>query len=643
MSSIFGFWNFHGKSMDQKYASEMMNKLNHWNADATNIWNGEQTQLGHLLLKNSPQSFYENQPYFDTEKQICITADVTLYNRAELMDMLEIKFNSKLPDSQLILHSYQKWGKDCPKYFNGDFAFAIWDSQNQEFFCARDHHGIKPFYYSYDSGLFAFASEIKGLLELPSIKKEIDGQWVADYLCRIWLDREHTLFKNVKRLKPASAMIINANGITQYDYWKLDQIKELRLNSEDAYIEAFREELRKAVNRRVDSNFNVASELSGGLDSSCVTAIAKQELNQKSLQSYSFVLPAQGEFPNLHDEKDWIKIICDHIGIDKPRMLTGEGRGITEAFEWNAKVQDEPPKEMNCMFRDILYEELEEKDTRVLLSGFGGDEMVSQHVPNYLSGLMETKQWRRLWKEVKAISKEKNRSPFRTVAGLTAKSLLNRDSRRINKLLINYFKHTAPIREKLRYRPLKDELYEVYNIYQRFEQYQELYQSTGNFIQDQIRRMQQKHVMYRLESSSIAAQSHKLEYRYPLLDVSLIEFYLSLPIHLKAQQGKGRYIFRKAIEAYLPQSIVWRASKKGSSNPQLAVREKIDSNQLLQNLKSIESTNPIQQFADFSKRSNYVPYSSKGEIRTWHNTTTDFMNLLLAKKLETLKAEDETN
>jgi len=170
MSSIFGFWNFHGKSMDQKYASEMMNKLNHWNADATNIWNGEQTQLGHLLLKNSPQSFYENQPYFDTEKQICITADVTLYNRAELMDMLEIKFNSKLPDSQLILHSYQKWGKDCPKYFNGDFAFAIWDSQNQEFFCARDHHGIKPFYYSYDSGLFAFASEIKGLLELPSIK-----------------------------------------------------------------------------------------------------------------------------------------------------------------------------------------------------------------------------------------------------------------------------------------------------------------------------------------------------------------------------------------------------------------------------------------------------------------------------------------
>ncbi|MEQ8910229.1 MAG: asparagine synthase-related protein [Vicingaceae bacterium] len=640
MSSIFGFWNFNGEPLSQEYASKMMDKMNHWDADSTNIWKENTTQLGHLLLKNSHQSYYEKQPYFDVEKQLCITADATLYNRDQLMAKLGLVVDLKLPDSQLILYSYQKWGKDCPQQFNGDFAFAIWDAQNQEFFCARDHHGIKPFYYSYDSGMFAFASEIKGLLEFPTIKKKINGQWIADYLCRIWLDREHTLYQNIKRLEPATAMIINANGITQYSYWKLDQIKELKLSSESEYIEAFREELRKAVSRRVDSHYNVASELSGGLDSSTVSAIANQELKGKGLTTYSFVLPPKGEFPNLQDERDWIKIICEYTGIEKSRLLTGEGQGLFKAFDWNARVQDEPPKEMNCMFRDILYEELKEKNTRVLLSGFGGDEMVSQHVPNYLSGLMEAKQWGRLWKEVKAISKEKNRSTLRTAFGLLVKSLINRDSRRLNKLLINYFKRTAPVREKLKYRPLKDELYEEYNIYKRFEQYQDLYISTGNFIQDQVRRMQQKHVMYRLELSSIAALSYKLEYRYPLLDVSLIEFYLSLPIHLKAQNGKGRYIFRKAIEAYLPPSIVWRFSKKGSSNPQLAVREKIDGDQLVEKLRSIPANHPIHQYADFSKRKEVIPASSKGKNRVWHNTTTDFMNLLLAKKIESLNLKN---
>jgi asparagine synthase (glutamine-hydrolysing) len=640
MSAILGYGRLDRNEADAQYASKMLDRMNHWDADASNLWFSNSLVLGHLLLQNSPQSAYEQQPYFDSKKGMCITADATLFNRKELMHELNIVYNKELPDSELILKAYQKWGKGCPSHFNGGFAFVIWDKNLEEFFCARDHHGIKPFYYSYESEQFSFASEVKGILELPYVNRKVDGLWVVDYLCRIWLDTKSTLYKNIKRLEPAQTLTVNKGGLHFYSYWKLDEIKELKLNSEEEYIEAFREKLENAIDSRLSTSYGVASELSGGLDSSCVTTIAHHKLKGEKFKSYSFVLPKRDLvlYPDLHDEREWIKIITEHTGIENIGLLSGEGVGVMEAFEWNNKVQDEPPKEMNCMYRDIMYREIQASNTRVLLSGFGGDEMVSQHANEYISGLIQTGEWKLSWDEVKQLSQEKNRSLFRTLGGLVIKNLLNTNSRQLQRLIRNITGKVAPVREKLKHRPIQQALFEKYKVEGRFEAYQDRYRNTGSFLKDQVRRMQQPHVMYRLEACDIATRSFKMEYRYPLLDISLIEFYLSLPAHMKAKRGRGRYIFRKTIEEYLPDSIVWRASKKGSSNPQSIVRSKIDGSKIKEQLETLPKDHAIHQFADFTKLKENT-LDGEWKSKKWRHETTNFMNLLLAKKIEKVKKQ----
>lgn len=609
--------------------------MNHWGADKTDVWNDKNVTFGHLLLKNTPRSHFDSQPYCHSESNCVITADATLYNQDELKRKLSMDANVDYQDAELILLAYLKWGKDCPNHFNGDFAFAIWNPTKEELFCARDHHGIKPFYYFFEQNQFAFASEIKGLLEIPIIEKEIDEIWVADFLCRVWLDRKSTLYKQIKRLEPAQTLTINSKGLNFSTYWKLDEIKELKLNSEEEYIKAFRELLGKAVHSRLSTNYGISSELSGGLDSAAVTTIAHRQLKNQRVRPYSFVLPEGNSdlYSDLHDEREWINLICEHAEIKNAGFLTGESIGTMKAFEWNNKVQDEPPKEMNCLFRDILYENLQNGNSRVLLSGFGGDEMVSQHANEYLSGLIQSGAWKLSWKEAKNLSKEKNRSLYRTLGGLAAKNLLNFHSTSVQRLVRVLSGRTTPKREKLKHRPIQQTLFEKYKMDERFEAFQERYRNTGSFLKDQVRRMQQPHVMYRLEACDIATRSFKVEYRYPLLDVSLIEFYLSLPVHMKAKNGKGRYIFRKAIQEYLPDSIVWRASKKGSSNPQAETRSRVDGELIKEQLEGLAKDHRIHKYADFTKL-NEQTKNQKGQLKVWRHSTTQFMNLLLAKKME---------
>jgi len=634
MSAIFGYGRLDAVEVDKQFAPKMLKRMNHWNADSHAIWEAESMATGFLLLKNTPQSHWEKQPFFDTESKMSITADASLFNREELMEQLGINQDEKIPDSQLILKSYKKWGEDCPAYLNGGFAFAIWNSKDESFFCARDHHGIKPFYYFSSEGHFAYASEIKGLLELPFIEKKIDAQWAVDFLCRIWLDKKPTLYKNIKRLEPAHSMHVDRNGIRFNTYWDLSEIKEIKLNSDEEYIEAFRDKLVTAVERRARSAYNIASELSGGIDSSAVSSIAKTLLNEKGLCTYSSVLPEAISFNGLYDEREWINRICEHIEIKDKEFITGEGHELMKAFDWNHRVQDEPPKDMNCMFRDIMYENMKLKNVRTLLSGFGGDEMVSHHASSYLKALMQNRQWKHLNKEIKWVKKIKKKSYFSIVSTLMLSAFFNHDARRINRRLSLFYNKASPLQEKLKSRPLKNSLYKKFNVQKRFEKYQDLYMGTGNFVLDQIRRMQQPHVMYRLEASDIAARSCKVEYAYPLLDIPLIEFYLSLPIHLKARDGKGRFIFRKAIEPYLPNEIVWRSTKKGSSNPHLIIRSQLDYKKIKQELFSIPETHPIRELADFEDIEKVIQAKSSTEVSDWKHTTTDFMNLLLARKIE---------
>jgi len=294
------------------------------------------------------------------------------------------------------------------------------------------------------------------------------------------------------------------------------------------------------------------------------------------------------------------------------------------AIEWNNRIQDEPPKEMNCMFRDSLYALVQKSGARTILSGFGGDDTVSYHGSGYLEELVKQRKYLTASTEAWQFSKEHKKSFPKKMLSLLRYGITQK---------MDFVDLNSPVSQKLQFRPILDELFERVNMLERFIEYQKLYARTGNFLLDQQRRLTQPHLMYRLEMCDHATRSFGLEYRYPLLDIELIEYYMSLPLHLKVQKGRGRYVFRKAVEGLLPDDIIWRHSKQGSSNPQIIERAKVDGDEVQKLLSTIYKNNPINRYADFEKSERGKREIARQRGRTWNSMTTDIMNLLLAKRL----------
>lgn len=631
MGAIFGYINFNDDGQQELLGQKMQYRMNHWGADEVFLWNDDHAYLGQLQLSNSSWNG-QHHPIIHQPSGHAIVADATLYNRDELFQLLGLNFDPAISDATLILKSYLKWGVDCPKYLNGDFAFAIWNPNDRVCYCARDHHGVKPFYYFWTNDILVFATEIKGILELPFVKQTIDEVWVADYLCRIWLERDRTMYQHIKRLEPSTYL---CHGSSQRidTYWHPLEIIPQEVKSDEDYIAGFKEKLNRAVGRRTQTNYKVGAELSGGLDSSVVTLLAKQFVNE--VVPFSYVLPAESKYHGrIDDERYWIEKFAQAKGIDNVEFIDDENKGLLDALTWNEAIHDEPPKEMNSMFRDTLYQKASNENIRVLLSGYGGDDMVSHHASGYVDEWFRSGNLAMWWKEARALSRISNKSLLKKIWGTLVKASMGFDHMRLYKLSLLLPATQRPLIEKLQHRPIRKELFDRVKMQDRFQAYQERYLRTGKFNLDQVRRLQQPHGMYRLEVSDIATRSYKMEYRYPLLDVDLISYYYSLPLQMKARNGRGRYIFRQAAKDLIPEDLLYRKTKSGTSNPQVNVRNDIDGGEMFDKLKGIDHNHPVHAYADFSRLYAKPNDNLLKGGKVWHQHTMVAMGLLLAKKIE---------
>ncbi len=178
--------------------------------DASGVWSECGVALGNCLLRTTPESLHEQSPVCDAEGTCCITADARLDNRDELLARLGIQKSpaGEIPDATLILEAYRQWGEACPAYLLGDFAFAIWNRQTRTLFCARDHFGIKPFYYGRVGHRFAFCSCVDGLLELRWIPRRLNELRLASHLTTFFGDTTSTFYADILRLPPAHSMTV---------------------------------------------------------------------------------------------------------------------------------------------------------------------------------------------------------------------------------------------------------------------------------------------------------------------------------------------------------------------------------------------------------------------------------------------------
>ena len=321
MSAIAGIVRLDGAPADRANLDRMLERLAHRGPDGHGSHIADSCGLGHRMLWTTPESLHERLPLTDSTGDLTLTADARIDNREELCSLLSAP--STVTDADLILQAYARWGERCPERLLGDFAFALWDARRGLLFCARDHFGVKPFYYHHRPGrLFAFASEIKGLLVLSEVPRRLNETRVADYLVPLLEDKEITFYEEIVRLPPAHRMAVTREGVRMEQYWAPDPEREIRMKSDGEYAEAFREIFTEAVRCRLRSAFRVGSMLSGGLDSSSIVCVARELLAKNGggkLHTFSAIFP---DVPEC-DEREYIDEVIAGGGLE-PHLVRGD-------------------------------------------------------------------------------------------------------------------------------------------------------------------------------------------------------------------------------------------------------------------------------------------------------------------------------
>jgi len=225
MSGIVGIINLDGAPVDRDLLTRMTGFMSYRGPDSQEIWIGDNVGFGHTMLRTTFEAETETQP-LTLDGRVWLAADARIDGRHELIAGLEATLRRRLRmdgsgngsgparqpnDAELILLAYEAWGEDCVKHLIGDFAFAIWDERLQRLFCARDHFGVKPFYYFHGGDRFAFASEVKALLQVPGIEAELDPQSLHQYLTFLWVPDPKTMFRRILKL-PAGHYAILRDG-----------------------------------------------------------------------------------------------------------------------------------------------------------------------------------------------------------------------------------------------------------------------------------------------------------------------------------------------------------------------------------------------------------------------------------------------
>jgi asparagine synthase (glutamine-hydrolysing) len=570
MSAIVGLYHLSNQTIESSQLSAMLDTLAHRGPDRRDSWCDHHIGLGHGMLWTTPESLHETLPLATASGQRVITADARIDNRDELMHRLQLDGPShQITDSQLILNAYEHWGERCIEYLVGDFAFAIWDAQQQSLFCARDHFGVRPFYYYQSQDLFAFASEVKGLLCHPDIPHQLNETRVADFLSVEFDDTSATFYQDIWRLPPAHLLQVSAEGLQLKRYWSLELQNELQLDSDQDYAVQFRELFTEAVRCRLRSAFPIGSMLSGGLDSSSITCVAKQLLEaseQLPLATFSAIFNEVTEC----DEQPYINAVLSQGGFD-PHVIQGDQLSPLTDCDRVLWHQDEPLYAFNLFLTWNLYKIAKTRNVRVILDGFDGDSTVS-HGIGYLTDLAREGQWLKLVQNVRGLTQNFEYSfwewlwPYINNYGLKPlldKSKLSYLSNRIQRRIQRVRRPASSLGDRTASPTILNKAFgQRIQFQERIKAFRRHRVKSGKKHRTEHQYNLVRGVMpYTLEVMDKAGAAFGIELRFPFWDKRLVEFCLSLPPEQKIRRGWTRLILRQAMDGILPEAIQWRGGK----------------------------------------------------------------------------------
>lgn len=396
MSGIVGLWNRDGSRVDREFVRALTQFLEFRGPDSCETWAEGEIALGYAALWSSTRNRTSRQPATH-EGRFTVVADARLDAREELADRLfghEAGARGRLCDAELIVRSYAQWGEDCVAHLAGDFSFAIWDAREQKLFCARDHFGIRPFYFAEIEDEFLFSNTLDCIRLHPQFSGELDEGAIGDFLLfGLNLDATTTSFRQIRRLAPAHCMTISQTGVRTRKYWTPPIDGRIRYKRAQDYAEHFQSVLNEAVRERLDTD-RVGIFLSGGLDSSSIAATAQKiclsgECSSE-LQTYTVASSLEGADPELPLAQETASFLgMPHETILIPRLEPFD-RGDDNSLTWPEPVNDPFFAGLFLQFRQIST------NCRVVLDGEGSDNLLHFEMWPYVKDMARRGEWREL-------------------------------------------------------------------------------------------------------------------------------------------------------------------------------------------------------------------------------------------------------
>jgi asparagine synthase (glutamine-hydrolysing) len=400
LSGIVGTFHRDGAAVDRLLLQALTEYLSYRGPDATRTWSDGPIGLGHTLLRTTPETGLQEQPA-NLDKRLWIVADARLDDRTQLIEQLKSAGcapRACAPDGELILDSYGVWAENCVDHLRGDFSFAIWDGCEKILFCARDHFGIKPFYYAQLQSLFLFSNTLNGVRAHPHVSDKLNDSAIADFLLfGLNYDEATTSFRDVHRLPPAHCLTVKRDTLRLRHYWTPPANGRIRYRHDHEYVEHFQTLLQAAVKDRAQTD-RVGILLSGGLDSTSLAATAK-ELSSRSggsLDIRTYTALYESLIPD--PEADYASNVAEFLRLPRRRLAMDHSL----PFVWSDDPGHTFPEPPDNPFFAALFDQFRvvAEDCRVLFSGEGNDNLMYFQMWPYIQSLRRNGDWKRLMSEV---------------------------------------------------------------------------------------------------------------------------------------------------------------------------------------------------------------------------------------------------
>ncbi len=543
MCGIAGFWQ-NNDFFDSSHLKLMSEALKHRGPDYTGFFSDKHAGLTHNRLSIIDLNPRSNQPVYSHDKRFVMAYNGEVYNYMELARQFRIETKTS-SDSEVVLELFAKKGVEFVNFLNGMFAIAIYDTKENRLFLFRDRVGIKPLFYYQSSNNFVFSSELKALQNaLPKEWLQIELSAISEYLHLGFIKAPNSIYKNVYKLLPGELAIIDGKGVVKRRWWSIDQKFEKNVisNEKDALVRLDKM-VNSAVQSRLISDVPVGTFLSGGIDSSLVSAIAARHYPGK-IKTFTI-----GFEHAKHNEADYAKKVAEHIGSDH-RLLFATEKEARELLPDIITHYDEPFADTSAI-PTMLVSRMAKEEVTVTLSGDGGDELFMGYGAH-------------IWAQRLAKPSVKFMSPVYKQVLKHGKSRHRRASGLFSQ------KRNAPDH--------------IFSQEQYFFSNKEISQllltnsNTSRFETGEIKRhltAAEKQALFDfsyylpddlLTKVDRASMRYALETRVPLLDYRIVELAFNLDPALRLRGKTGKYLLKQLLYNYVPKELFDRP-KQGFSVP----------------------------------------------------------------------------